>query len=102
VVAAGGGEELLGEERVALGAGDDRVGQRRRGRGVGVGPEQRRQLLALERSELEQQRGARAPDAVGEPAHALGRGELVRAVGRQQHDPPVAEVVGEEDDQVER
>ncbi len=29
---AGGGEELLGEEGVALGAGDDRVGQRRRRR----------------------------------------------------------------------
>jgi hypothetical protein len=67
-----------------------------------MGGEQRRQLLALERSELEQQRRARAPDAVGKPAHALGRGGLVRTIcGEEQH-PPLVEVVREEDDQVER
>ena len=99
---AGGGEELLGEERVALRAGDDRVRQRRRQRGVGASREQRRQLLVLERPELEHERRARAPDAVGEPAHALGRRRLVRAVGREQQDPPVVEVVREEDDEIER
>ena len=56
----------------------------------------------LERSELEHQRGARAPDAVGEPAHTLGRGALVRAVGREQQNRPVVEVVREEDDEIER
>ena len=47
-------------------------------------------------------RRARAPDAVGEAAHALRRGGLVRAVGREQQHPPVGEVVGEEDDEIER
>jgi hypothetical protein len=97
-----GGEELLGEEGIAVGAGDDRLRQRRRQGSIGAGREQRRQLLVLERTELQHQRGAGAPDAVGEPAHALCRGELVRAVGRQQQDRPVVEVVGEEDDEVER
>jgi hypothetical protein len=83
VMVAGGGEELLGEEGVALGAGGDLLGQRRRRGRVGVGGEQHRQLIALERSELEHQRRARAPDAAGEPAHALGRGGLVRAVEQQ-------------------
>jgi hypothetical protein len=99
---AGDGEEFFGEEEVAFGAGDDRVGQRHRQGRVGASRQQRRQLLALERAQLQQQRRARAPHAVGEPAHALGRGGLVRAVGRQHHDPPVVEVVGEEDDQIER
>ena len=48
------------------------------------------------------ERRARAPDAVGESAHALGRRELVRAVGREQQNPPVVEVVREEDDEIER
>ena len=95
----GGGQQLLGEG-VAFGAGDDHVRQRRR-QGVGARRQQRGQLLVLERSKLQHQRRARAPDALGQPAHPRGRG-LVRAVGRQQQHPPVAEVVGEEDDQVER
>jgi hypothetical protein len=99
---AGGGQQLLGEERVALGAGDDLVRQRRRRQGVGASRQQRGQLLTLERAELDRQRRARAPHAIRQPAHALGRGEFVRAVGRQQQDPPVAQVVGEEDDQVQR
>ena len=99
---AGGGEELLGEERVAFGAGDDRVVSAAGGRSAGVSREQRRQLVALERSELEHERRARAPDAVGEPAHALGRRGLVGAVGREQQNPAVVEVVREEDDEIER
>jgi hypothetical protein len=98
---AGGGQQLLGEERVALGAGDDHVRQRCRWRGVGAGLQQRRQLLVLERSELHRQRRARAPHAIRQPAHALGRGAFVRTVGRQQQQPPVVEVVGEEDDQIQ-
>ena len=97
-----GGEELLGEERVALGAGDDGVGHRRGQQGVGAGGEQRRQLVAGERTELERHRRAGASDAVGEPAHALGRGGLVRAVGGEQQHPVASEVVGEEYDEVER
>ncbi len=56
----------------------------------------------LERSELEQERRVRASDAVGESADALGRRELVRAVGREQQNPPGVEVVREEDDEIER
>ena len=55
----------------------------------------------LERSELEHERRARAPDAVAKPAHALGRRTLVRAVGREQQDRPVVNVVREEDDEIE-
>ena len=98
---AGGGQQLLGEEGVAFGAGNDRVRQRRRRQRVGAGGEQRHQLLAVERPELQHQRRARASDAVGQPAHPRGRGGLVGAVGRQQQHPSVVEVVGEEDDQVE-
>ena len=97
----GGGQQLLGEG-VALGAGDDLVRQRRQRRSAGPGRQQRGQLLVLERSQLQHQRRARASDAVGQPAHPRGRGGLVRAEGRQQQHPLVAEVVGEEDDQVER
>ena len=97
-----GGEELLGEEGVALRAGDDRVRQRRRQRSLGASREQRRQLLALERAELEHERRAGAPDPVGKPAHALGRRGLIRAVGREQQNRPVVEVVREEDDEIER
>ncbi len=102
VPAAGGGEELFGEEGVAFGASDDRVGQRGWRGGIRVSREQRRQLLAPERAEFEQQPRTRAPDAIGEPAHALGRGELVRAIGRQQQDRAAGEVVGEENDEIER
>ena len=56
----------------------------------------------LERPQLEQGRRARAPHAVGESTHPLGRGEVVRAIGREQENSLVAKVVGEEDDQVER
>jgi hypothetical protein len=67
-----------------------------------VSLQQRRQLPAVERAELQHQRRTRAPHALSQPAHARSRRGLVRAVGRQQQHPPVAQVVGEEDDQVER
>ena len=100
---AGRGEELLGEEGVALRAGDDRVASAPpAAEPSAASREQRRQLLVLERPELEHERRARAPDAVGEPAHPLGRRGLVGAVGREQQNRPVVEVVREEDDEIER
>ena len=55
----------------------------------------------FERPELEQKRRARATNTLREPAHALcGRG-LVRAVGREQQNLLVADVVREEDEEVE-
>jgi hypothetical protein len=98
---ARGGEELLGEEGVAFRAGDDRVGQRRR-RCAGPSREERRQLLARERTELDQERRARTPHAVGEPTHALGRRRLIPAVGREQQHAPLVEIVREVHDEVER
>ena len=98
----GGREELLGEERVTFGAGGDRVRQGGRHRGVGAGRQQRRQRVTLERPEVEQRRRARAPNAVGESAHPPGRAGVVGAIGREQENVPVVEVVSEEDDQVER
>jgi hypothetical protein len=95
------GQELLGVERIAFGAGEDLVGQRPR-RCAGARSEQRRQLLALERPQLDQERRARALDAVGEPAHALRRRGLVLAVGGHQQHAPIVEVVREVDDEVER
>ncbi len=69
---------------------------------VGVSREQLRKLLPLERPELEDKGRARAPDAVGEPSHSLGRCGVVGAVGRDQQNRPVLEVVREEDDEIER
>ena len=100
-VAVGGGDELLGEERIALGASDDRVDARRRHRSVGPGGEQRRDRVVREWAELEPQRRPRALDACGEPMHAVGRRRLVGAVGGDQQDPPVVEVVGEEHHEIE-
>ena len=34
--------------------------------------------------------------------HAIGGRRLVGAVGDEQHDPPIVEIVGEEDDEIER
>ena len=68
---------------------------------VGVSGEQLRKLLTLEGPELEHERGAGAPDAVGEPAHSLVRCGVVGAVGREQQHRPVFDVVREEDDEVE-
>jgi hypothetical protein len=95
-----GGEQFLGEERVALGASDDRVRHRRRER-VGPRRQQRPQLVAGKRTELEQARRARAPDTVREPAHPLRRCRLVRPLGRHQHDAAIREVVREVDDEIE-
>jgi hypothetical protein len=86
----------LPSERATIASVSAADGQRRCGR------EQRRQLLTVEWAQLDQERRARAPDAVGQPAHARGRGGLVRTAGPKQQDPPVVEVVREEDDEVER
>ena len=101
---AGRGQELLGEEGVAFGAGDDGGGQVPGHGAAGTSHEQPRQLLPPERPELKQDRGPRAPDTLGKTAHALGRGcpALGGADGPKQQDRPVAEVVGEEGDEVKR
>jgi hypothetical protein len=92
-----GREELLGEEGVASRTGDDGGGQR-----GGCGDEQRGQVLGRERAEVEHQAGTRAPHAVGQPGHAPLCGRLVPAVGGEQDHRPSGQVVGEEDDEVER
>ena len=79
------------------------ISSRQRGRhgAVGAGCEQRRQLLLLERAQLEHERRSRAPNALGKPAHPFGRCGLVGPVGREQQNRPVVEVVREEDDEIE-
>ena len=94
-------EELLHEEGISLRAGHDRVCQGHR-QGVAVSRQERRQVVVLERSEFDHVRGARAADPVLEPPHARGRRGLVRAVGREQQNRPVMEVVRKEDDEIER
>jgi len=101
VQVAGGGGELFSEERVALGAGDDGGGQRRR-QGVPVGVQEVGELVAGERPEVERQHGTRAPDAVGQAVQPIGHRRLVGPVCRQQQDPPTVEVVRQEDDKIKR
>jgi hypothetical protein len=72
------------------------------GGGLGTGREQRGQLGDAERSKVRRQRRPRATEAVGEAPHALGRGDVVGAAGRERQDPPVVDVVGEIDQEVER
>ena len=95
-------EQFLGEERIALGARGDRIRYLGRQRRVGARRQQPGQIRARERPELDQGPRPRAPDAGGEPAHPLGRGRLVGAMGGEQEHAPVVEVVSEEEDQVER
>jgi hypothetical protein len=95
------GEELLGEEGIALCPRGDRVRQHCRQRGAGVGHEQRRQLLVRKRPEVKRERRGGAQDAVGEFADTLDRLELVRTVRHKEQNPLVAEVVRKEDDEIE-
>ena len=57
---------------------------------------------SLERAQLEHEPRVRASDAVRKPAHALRRGELVCAIGREQQNLLVDEVVREENEEIER
>lgn len=98
---ARGSEELLGEEGVALRAGDDPVHHGRRQGSAGTGREQRGQLVPPERAELEHERRAGAPDPLRQPPHPPGRSGLVGPVGRKQQNRSVADVMREEDDQIE-
>jgi hypothetical protein len=99
---AGGGEELLGEEGVALRTRDDLVRQPHRQKAVGTSGEQRLQLLVLERPEVEQDRRSRPSDAIRKAAHALRRRRLVGAVGGEEQNRPAVEIVREEDGEIER
>ncbi len=101
-VVVAGGEELLGEEGVALRPGKDRV---RHGRGQGrtaAGRDERCQLVSLERTELENERRRGSANPVDEPRHPSRRGGFVCAVRREEEHRAVLEVVREVDDKVER
>ena len=91
-------DELLREERIPFRARDDLARQRRRDPSA----DERDQVVALERAELEQERRVGAPDAVGEPAHSPRRRMLVRPVRREHEQPAVADVVREVNDEIER
>jgi hypothetical protein len=68
----------------------------------GRGGEQRGQVLGLERTQVKHQAGIRAPHAVGQPGHTPLRGRLVPAAGGEQDHRSSGQLVGEEDDEVER
>jgi hypothetical protein len=99
--ATGGGQQLLGEERVALGAGDDRLGLRGREWRPAAADQQGLQLLAVQRPQLQSRPRPGAQERRDQPAErVLGR-RLVAAVGPDQQHPLLGEVVGDEGDQVE-
>ena len=102
IVVGGSVEKLLGEEWVAFRAGHDRLRERRRRGRIRASREQRRQLLGGEWAELDQDGGARVLHAVCESTHVLARGKLACTVGREHQDRAVGEVVGEENDEIER
>ena len=98
----GSRQQLLGEEGIPLGPCDDRVHQCGRRWSVGAAREQRRQLVPVERPELEHERGSGATDALGKPAHPIRGGKLVGTVRRQKQKPPLPDVVRQKDDEIER
>ena len=98
---AGGGQQLFGKERVALGAGDDRLRQRRLQPRPAAVQQQGLHLLAVERSQLQPRRHAGAEQTRHQPAEPMLGRQFVAAVGPDQQHPPPAEVVRQEGDQVQ-
>ena len=98
---AGGGQQLLDKERVALRAGDDRLRHRGREGRSAAALQQGLHLLAAKRPQLQPRRHAGAPEPHHESAEPMLAQQLLAAVGPKQQHPPLVEVVGEEGDQVE-
>ena len=102
VAVAGGGEQLLGQERVAARAAGDLGG----GGGIGRGAEDRRQQVAdldrRERRELQPPRARGAADLREPGAQSGPPRHLVAAVGGDEQDPLVPERPGQEAGEVER
>ena len=94
--------ELLREERVALGAGDDR-GDELLGRRVrALGANERGDRLGGERPELERDGGARTDDARRQPLERCAGGHLLGSVRPDDEHRRARDAVREEREQVER
>jgi hypothetical protein len=94
------GQQLLGEEGIALGArlhGGGQLGRLL----AGQARDQQRHLVAGQRRQLQQGRRAGAAQLAGHPRQRVARARLVAAVGGQQQDVPPGDGVGEEGDQVQ-
>ena len=96
------GPQLLGEERVALGASVDGVELVLGDRAVRDPLELRRRVLACQAAELEPEDGLRADHLGEERAHAVVGRQLVAAEGRRDQDPVVLEVARQVADEVTR
>jgi len=94
-----GGQQLLGEERVALGAGQDLAEQGRRGRLVQDPGQQLGQVAAAQALQLDTLGPAAAVQLGQERAQRVAAVQLVAAVGQHQGD-PAAQVADQEPEQV--
>ena len=93
-------EEFLGEERVALGAGVDRVDDGRIEVGAGDRPELSVQLATVEPPQVEPLDPPGPLELGDERQQRVAAVELVGAVGHDEHDARVAQVAHEEREQV--
>ena len=98
---AAGCEQFLGEERVPRRPGDDGVELCRGRSSVGVVVEQRSEIGVGQRRQFDDERCLAAAHAFRQPDHAF-RSRLCGATRRDEHHRHVDDVVGQEDDEVER
>ena len=94
------GQQLLGEEGIAIRARLDRCRQLGRHPG-GQARDQQRHLVVAERTQLQHGRGAGAVELPDHPRQWVVRARLVAPVGGDDQDAPPGDGVGEEGDQVE-
>ena len=101
-LAAGGGRQLLGEERVALGAGEELVDQARLGPAAEDPGQLRHHLLAREALERHALDDRGALGLGHERSQGMAAVQLVGAVGGEQQDALLAGVAHEEGQEVAR
>ena len=102
LVAQRRGDQLLGEERVALRAGADRLDQLRGQRAVALAGDERRELVPRERPELHRERDPAAPQPGGQPVHRVVLAHRVVPPRRDDQHAAVVDGVRQEGEEVER
>ena len=102
LVAQRRGDQLLGEERVALRAGADRLDQLGAQRAVALAGDERRELVPRERSELHRERNPAAPQPGGQPVHRVVLAHRVLPPRRDDEHAAVVDGVRQEGEEVER
>ena len=102
LVAQRRGDQLLGEERVALRAGADRLDQLGAQRAVALAGDERRELVPRERSELHRERDPAAPQPGGQPVHRVVLAHRVLPPRRDDEHAAVVDGVRQEGEEVER